>query len=96
MGLAIYHSLLLYFGIYFILKGGEWCYIVIIFDSSLNHTHPLTEVPFETGKVVGLWYVGNTVYTVSMLFYTMWTKVHVASKKLILLLSLECGGDCQH
>ena len=69
MGLAIYHSLLLYFGIYFVLKGGECCYIiytiVIIFDGSLIHIP--TEVPFETGKVVGLWYVGNTVYTVGML-----------------------------
>lgn len=24
-----------------------------------------TETPFENGKVFGLWYVGNTVYTVS-------------------------------
>jgi hypothetical protein len=53
--------------------------IVIIFDRLYD---TLTEVPFETGKVVGLWYVGNTVYTVGMLFYTVWMKVDLASKKL--------------
>jgi hypothetical protein len=56
--------------------------IVITFDSSLNHT--LTEVPFESGKVVGLWYVGNTVYTVGRLFYTFWMKV--ASIKIDIVL----------
>ena len=25
---------------------------------------PLTGIPFQNGKVAGLWYVGNTVYTV--------------------------------
>lgn len=31
-----------------------------------NLPHLITEVPFENGKVVGLWYVGNTVYTVGI------------------------------
>ena len=26
---------------------------------------PSLEIPFKSGKVFGLWYVGNTVYTVS-------------------------------
>ena len=61
----------------------------------ITYTHTLTEVPFETGKVVGLWYVGNTVYTVGMLivFYTIWIKV--ASIKIIFF-PLECDRDCQH
>ena len=54
----------------------------------------ITEVPFENGKVVGLWYVGNTVYTVGI--YNAMYFMDEGSILLFFPKFPECCSDCQH
>ena len=43
------------------------CFLFLILTKKVQPSLFLlfTETPFENGKVFGLWYVGNTVYTVT-------------------------------
>ena len=44
------------------------CVCVVLYDTlTFDLVH--TEVPFDNGKVVGMWYVGNIVYTVGQVVY---------------------------
>ena len=55
---------------------------------------PPLEVPFENGKVVGLWYVGNTVYTVRNHNYTF-RDVWKQNWEVAFVIPV-CSGDCQY
>ena len=45
----------------------SYTYANLLFVSGVSHKGCVfsLETPFESGKVFGIWYVGNTVYTVS-------------------------------
>ena len=43
-----------------------------------------TEVPFESGKVIDIWYVGNTVYTVGPNLELSVVIIHACTRKSVM------------